>query len=134
MEKQGKAVGTVDEYIKKFPKEVQTILERIRETVRKAAPKAMEKISYRMPAYFLNGNLVYFAAFRNHIGFYPGTSAIISFKKHLAPYKWAKGSIQFPIVEPMPLDLIRRIVIYRVNENSNNQKSQRIGANKTKLK
>ena len=132
MEKQGKAVGTVDEYIGQYPKDVQAILKKIRETVRKAAPKAMERISYRMPAYFLNGHLVYFAAFKNHIGFYPGTSAIISFKKQLAPYKWAKGSVQFPIVEPTPLDLIRRIVIYRVNENSNKQKSKRMGARKAK--
>jgi uncharacterized protein YdhG (YjbR/CyaY superfamily) len=132
MEKQGKAVVTVDEYIKEFPKDVQTILKRIRETVRKAAPKAMERISYRMPAYFLIGNLVYFAAFKNHIGFYPGSSAIIAFKKQLAPYQWAKGSVQFPIVKPIPLDLVRRIVIYRVNENSNKQKSWKLGAMKAK--
>ena len=108
---------TVDEYIKTFPQGVQTILEKIRQIIRKAAPEAVEAISYQMPTFKLNGNLVHFAAFKNHIGFYPTPTGITAFQKELAPYKGGKGSIQFPLAKPIPFDLVRKIVEYRVKEN-----------------
>ncbi len=108
----------IDEYIAQFPQEIQTILTRLRETIHQAAPTATEKISYRMPTFFLGKNLVHFAAFKQHIGFYPGASGVANFEKELIPYKWAKGSIQFPIGQPLPWELITRIVKYRVKENT----------------
>lgn len=108
---------SIDEYIATFPEEIQTILQEIRETIRAAAPDAQEKISYQMPTFALHGNLVHFAAFKNHIGFYPTPSGVEAFQEELARYKGAKGSIQFPLNEPMPLDLITRIVKMRVAEN-----------------
>jgi uncharacterized protein YdhG (YjbR/CyaY superfamily) len=107
----------IDEYIKKSPKDIKAILIKIRKTIKKAAPKATEKISYGMPAFVLNGNLVYFAAFKNHIGFYPTSSPIVVFKKELEPYKTSKGAIQFPIDKPIPYSLITKIVKYRVKES-----------------
>jgi len=113
-----KEFTTIDEYINTFPEDVQVILEQIRQTIREAAPGAVETISYRMPAFTLNGRiLVYFAAWKNHIGFYPTPSAMEAFGKELSRYKRAKGSIQFPLDEPVPLDLIAGIVTYRVKEN-----------------
>ena len=112
----------MDEYINEFSKEVQTILERIRDTIQKAAPNAIERISYQMPTYSLNGNLVHFAAHKKHIGFYPTPSAIKAFQKELSPYKGAKGSVQFPLDKPMPFDLVKRIVIYRIVENTKQKK------------
>jgi uncharacterized protein YdhG (YjbR/CyaY superfamily) len=112
-----KQFGTIDEYIKSFPKDVQGILEKMRETIRKAAPDAVEAISYQMPTFKLNGkNLVHFAAFKNHIGFYPIPSGIEAFKKELSPYKQGKGSVQFPIDKPIPYDLVKKIVIFRSKE------------------
>lgn len=108
---------SIDEYIASFPEDVQAILQTIRTTIKAAAPDATEKISYQMPTFFLKGNLVHFAAFKNHIGFYPAPRGIEAFSDELAKYKGAKGSVQFPITEPMPLDLIRRIVEYRVMDN-----------------
>ncbi len=108
---------SIDEYIATFPEDIQTILQSIRETIRAAAPDATEKISYQMPTFDLKGNLVHFAAFKSHIGFYPTPSGTAAFKEELARYQAGKGSIQFPLDEPMPLDLIRRIVKMRVNEN-----------------
>jgi uncharacterized protein YdhG (YjbR/CyaY superfamily) len=122
VKKQGSAASTVDEYINEFSKEVQTILERIRDTIQKAAPNAIERISYQMPTYSLNGNLVHFAAHKKHIGFYPTPSAIKAFQKELSPYKGAKGSVQFPLDKPMPFDLVKRIVIYRIVENTKQKK------------
>ena len=107
----------IDKYISGFPKEVQIILEEIRTTIRQAAPDAAETIKYAMPTFVLNGNLVHFAAFKNHIGFYPVPSGIEAFKTELSVYKGAKGSVQFPINEPMPLGLISKIVKFRVKEN-----------------
>lgn len=107
----------VDEYIADFPKEIQIILQQIRETIKTAAPEAQEKISYAMPTFYLEGNLVHFAAFKNHIGFYPVPSGIEAFKNKLSGYKGAKGSVQFPLDQPMPLDLISEIVKFRVKEN-----------------
>ena len=109
---------TIDEYIKASSKDVQGILQRLRLTIRKAAPEAVETISYQMPTFKLNGKgLVYFAAFKNHIGFYPIPSGIEAFKKELSRYKQGKGSVQFPIDKPIPYDLVRRIVRFRAKEN-----------------
>lgn len=111
------AAATIDEYIAGFPKEVQKKLEELRATIKKAAPKAEEKISYAMPTFALNGNLVHFAAYKNHIGFYPAPRAIEEFKKELAKYEGSKGTVQFPIDEPIPLTLITKMVKFRVAEN-----------------
>jgi uncharacterized protein YdhG (YjbR/CyaY superfamily) len=109
---------TIDEYIETFPKDVQSTLRKLRQTIRKAAPGAVEAINYQMPTFKLNGrNLVHFAAYKNHIGFYPTPSGILAFEKELSPYRAAKGSVQFPIDEPVPYDLVKRIVAVRVKEN-----------------
>jgi uncharacterized protein YdhG (YjbR/CyaY superfamily) len=108
---------SIDEYIATFPAEIQALLESVRATIRAAAPEAEEKISYQMPTFVLNGNLVHFAAFKQHIGLYPAPSGIEAFQQELAPYKGAKGSIRFPISQPLPLELISAIVQYRVAEN-----------------
>jgi uncharacterized protein YdhG (YjbR/CyaY superfamily) len=108
---------TIDEYIKTFPPEIQSILEKMRLTIRKAAPEATEAISYRMPTFKLNGNLVHFAAYKQHIGFYPTPSGIEAFKTELSPYEGARGSVRFPLDKPIPFDLVARIVIFRVKEN-----------------
>jgi uncharacterized protein YdhG (YjbR/CyaY superfamily) len=108
---------TIEEYINTFPEKVRNILNELRQTIRDAAPDAEETISYQMPTFRLNGNLVHFAAFKNHIGFYPTPSGIEAFKDELSSYTGAKGSVQFPIDQPLPLSLIRRIVEFRVREN-----------------
>lgn len=108
---------SIDEYIASFPKETQKILREIRATIKASAPQAEEKISYQMPTFFLNGNLIHFAAFKNHIGLYPTPSGTEAFKEEITKYKAAKGSIQLPLDEPMPLKLISRIVKFRVAEN-----------------
>ena len=107
----------IDEYIAGFPLATQEILEKVRATIRAAAPGAQETISYRMPTFTLKGNLVHFAAFKNHIGFYPTPTGTEEFKKELAAYEGGKGSIRFPLDEPIPYDLISRIVEFRVKEN-----------------
>ena len=111
------APKTIDEYIAAFPHDVQEILQEIRLTIRNAAPDAEETISYQMPTFTLKGNLVHFAAFKNHIGFYPTPTGIEQFKNELSAYKGAKGSVQFPLDKPIPFGLIGRIVTFRVNEN-----------------
>ncbi|MDQ3697207.1 MAG: DUF1801 domain-containing protein [Gemmatimonadota bacterium] len=111
-------VTTIDQYIRGFPDDVKNALSALRSTIRKAAPDAVEKISYGVPTFDYNGNLVHFAAFKNHIGFYPGPSGIAAFRADLKKYKSAKGSVQFPIDEPMPLELIAKIVRFRVAENA----------------
>ena len=116
MDATGRQFKTMDEYINTFPKDVRTILNELRQAIKEAAPEAEETINYQMPTFTLNGNLVHFGAFKDHIGFYPTPSGIEAFKKELAPYKGAKGSVQFPIDQPLPLPLIRRIVEYRVKE------------------
>jgi uncharacterized protein YdhG (YjbR/CyaY superfamily) len=113
-----KAPTTIDVYIRTFPKTVQVKLQQLRRIVAKAAPGAEERISYRMPAFFLNGVLVYFAAFTRHIGLYPTSSGIEAFKNELTGYKSSKGAVQFPLDEPLPADLIRRMVRFRVKENT----------------
>ena len=116
--KAGKSVPkNIDEYISGFSPDVQEKLKELRMTIRKAAPEAEEKISYQMPTFALKGNLVHFAAFKNHIGFYPTPSGIKKFSKALSVYKGAKGSVQFPVHDPLPLSLITRIVRFRVKEN-----------------
>ncbi len=107
----------IDEYIENFSAEIQKILQEIRLTIAKAAPEASEKISYGMPTFALEGNLVHFAAFKNHIGFYSTPSGTTQFQQEILGYKHAKGSIQFPISKPMPFDLIAQIVKFRVEEN-----------------
>lgn len=111
--------NNIDEYIAGFSNDVQKILEEIRVTIKQAAPGAEEAIKYAIPTFTLNGNLVHFAAFKNHIGFYATPSGSEAFKKELSAYKTGKGSVQFPLNEPMPLDLITRMVKFRVVENSN---------------
>ena len=117
MDKNKAGFTTIDEYIATFPKETQKILAEIRATIKAAAPEAQEKISYRMPTFFLNGNLVHFAAFKNHIGFYPVPTGVTKFKKELSIYEQGKGSVQFPLNQPLPVDLITKIVKFRVKEN-----------------
>jgi uncharacterized protein YdhG (YjbR/CyaY superfamily) len=107
----------IDRYIASFPEEVQKLLERVRSTIREAAPDAEETINYGIPTFTLKGNLVHFAAFKNHIGFYPAPSGIEKFKNELSVYKGAKGSVQFPLDQPIPFDLISRITKFRVKEN-----------------
>jgi uncharacterized protein YdhG (YjbR/CyaY superfamily) len=107
----------IDEYIAGFPEDVQEILEKIRKTIREAAPDAEEAIKYQIPTFTLKGNLVHFAAFKKHIGFYPAPRGIEEFKDELSVYKGAKGSVQFPLGEPIPYDLISRIVKFRVSDN-----------------
>lgn len=108
---------SIDDYISKFPPEIQEILSTIRKVIKETAPDAIEKISYQMPTFTLHGNLVHFAAFKNHIGFYPTPNGIDAFKEELSVYKGAKGSIQFPLHQPMPYELISKIVKFRVAEN-----------------
>jgi uncharacterized protein YdhG (YjbR/CyaY superfamily) len=117
MEAKEKQPGTIDDYIAQYPKDVQEILNRIRAIIRETAPEATERISYQMPTFYLNGNLIHFGAFKHHIGLYPTPSGIESFKEELSAYKGAKGSVQFPLNQPIPYDLIRRIVEYRVAES-----------------
>jgi len=109
--------STIEAYIAQYPEDIQHILGKIRAVIREAAPEAVEKISYQMPAFHLNGNLVYFGVQKHHIGFYPTPSGIEAFKDKLSGYKWAKGSVQFPLNKPIPYDLIRKIVLFRVAEN-----------------
>lgn len=120
-----KIAASIDEYVAAFPKDVQKMLEQIRSTIKNAAPGAEEKISYAIPTFALNGNLVHFAAFKNHIGFYPAPTGSEAFKKELSVYKTGKGSVQFPIDKPMPLSLITKIVKYRVKENSEKASAKR---------
>lgn len=107
----------IDEYIQQFSEDVQEKLQALRQTIQENAPKATEKISYAMPTFAQEGNLVHFAAYKNHIGFYPTPSGIEAFQEELSPYESSKGAVQFPIDQPLPLALIGRIVQYRVEEN-----------------
>src|SRR5665647_750430 len=112
MDTSKKASKTIDEYIAAFPKNIQSILEEMRQTIRNSAPKAEEAISYQMPTFKLNGNLVYFAAFKKHIGFYPTSSGVEAFKRELAPYEVSKGTIRFPLDRPLPLKLVSLSLIH----------------------
>ncbi len=108
---------TIDEYIAEFPDDVQEILQRVRATIKEAAPDAQEAIKYRLPTFTLKGNLVHFGAFKDHIGFYPDPTGIDAFKDELAPYRSGKGTIQFPLGQPIPYDLISKVTKRRVQEN-----------------
>jgi len=117
---------SVDEYIAAFPETVQNLLHTLRATIINTAPEAEEVISYSMPAYKQNGMLLFFAAFKNHIGFYPMSSGIEAFKEEISCYKNAKGSVQFPLDKPLPLSLIKRIVIFRVENNKEKLKKKKL--------
>ncbi|QSX09490.1 DUF1801 domain-containing protein [Alkalibacter rhizosphaerae] len=125
MDKKADSPQNIDEYIAQFPTEVQEKLKKIRKIVLEAAPEATEKISYQLPTFYLFGNLVHFGAFKNHIGFYPTPSGIASFDEELAPYKRAKGSVNFPLNKPIPYDLIDKIVRFRVMENLENAEGEK---------
>ncbi|KWW21802.1 hypothetical protein AS888_04695 [Peribacillus simplex] len=112
-----KTFHTIDEYILQFPEEVQEILKTVRNVIKAAAPEASEKISYQMPTFAIHGNLVHFAAYKNHIGFYPTPSGILAFEDALSDYKRSKGAVQFPLNKPIPYDVISEIVTFRVKEN-----------------
>lgn len=119
------SINSVDGYIAGFPPKTKVLLEKLRAAIQKAAPKAEEVISYQMPAYKLNGMLVYFAGYDKHIGFYPMPSAIAAFQKEIAGYKQAKGSVQFPLDKPLPLALVTKMVKFRVNENLEKAKAKK---------
>ncbi len=112
-----KIFKTIDEYVNLFPKDVQNILKALRKAVKDVAPQAEEAISYQIPTYKLNGNLVHFAAFKDHISFFPTSSGVEAFKEKLNSYKTSKGTIRFPLDEPIPFDLVKEIVRFRVKEN-----------------
>lgn len=116
------AFTTIDEYITGFPTEIQEKLREMRRVIHETAPEATEKISYQMPTFFLNGNLVHFAAFKNHIGFYPAPTGLDAFKEEISKYPNSKGAVQFPLDRPIPYDLVRRIVEYRREENLKKKK------------
>jgi uncharacterized protein YdhG (YjbR/CyaY superfamily) len=119
------AFTTIDEYIAAFPPDVQSILKKIRLMIRKAAPKAEEKISYKMPAFAMDGDLIYFAAFKKHIGIFPPVRGDEKLGKELARYKGEKGNLKFPLDEPIPYDLIRRVVKFRLKEHLEKIRSKR---------
>lgn len=125
MEENKTTVKSIDEYISQFPLEIQEILKTLRKVIKDAAPDAEEKISWQMPTFVLHGNLVHFAAHKNHIGFYPSPSGIEAFKQELSEYKGAKGSVQFPLNKPLPYEIIRKIVKFRVDENTTRAKERR---------
>ncbi len=124
--------GSIDRYISAFHYETKILLKKLREVIRKAAPEAEETISYAMPTFTMEGNLVHFAAYKNHIGFYPAPSGITAFKKDLSIYKSSKGAVQFPLDKPLPLNLISRIVKFRVNENLEKAKKKKLIKSKAK--
>ncbi len=112
-----KSYQSIDEYIADFPAHIQILLTQMRTSIQEASPEATEKISYAMPTFDLGGNLVHFAAFKNHIGFYPSSSGIAAFQDEIAGFKSSKGAVQFPIGEALPLDLVKKIVVFRTQEN-----------------
>jgi uncharacterized protein YdhG (YjbR/CyaY superfamily) len=124
MERPGAGASSIDEYIAAFPEDRQALLQQVRATIKAAAPGAEEKISYQMPAFAQKGILVYFAGLKDHIGFYPTGNGIAAFKDELSGYETTKGSVKFPVSEPLPLDLITRIVKFRVSENVNNAEAK----------
>lgn len=117
-------VKTIDEFIASYPADVQAVLQKIRATIQKAAPKAKETINYGIPTFTLEGNLVHFSAFKAHIGFYPTPSGIEKFKQELSAYELAKGSVKFPLDKPIPYALITKIVKFRVKENLEKAKAK----------
>ncbi len=125
MNPDSEGMTTIDEYIAAFPPEVQKKLKEIRSVIKEAAPQAEEKISYQMPTFTLHGNLVHFAAHQHHVGFYPTPSAIEAFMDELSIYEKSKGAVRFPLDKPLPLDLIRRMVLFRVAENEEKAKRKK---------
>ena len=121
---EGNNIKTIDDYILQFPDEVQKILESLRKVIQEAAPNAKEKISYQMPTFYFYGNLVHFAAYKKHIGFYPTASGIATFKEKISAYKSSKGAVQFPLDMPIPFELISEIVSFRVAENIKKSKEK----------
>jgi len=114
---------TMDEYIAKFPRNVRDVLEELRQVIRESAPKAEETMSYGIPTFDLSGrHLVHFAAYKSHVGFYPTSSGIKAFKKELSPFKTSTGAVQFPLDKPIPFDLVKKIVKFRVKENESKKK------------
>ena len=125
MDQRKSGFSSIDEYIASFPEDKQALLESIRVTIKAAASEAEERISYGMPTFALNGNLVYFAATKNHIGLYPASSGVPeAFRNELSRYKGTKGSVHFPYSQPLPLELITRIVQFRVAENQKNAEAK----------
>ena len=122
MENQKTSYSSIDEYISSFPEHIQKKLVEIRTIIREQAPEAQEKISWQMPTFYLYGNLVHFAGYAKHIGFYPGANGIATFESEISKYKYAKGSVQFPLGEPLPVELIKKIVKFRVDENIKDRK------------
>ena len=117
----GEKFETINEYIATFPEDVQEILEKMRKVIHEAAPEAEETISYGMPTFKLHGNLVHFAAYKKHIGFYPTPSGITAFKEEISGYKSSKGAVQFPLDKPVPYDLVEKMVVFRVKETLENR-------------
>lgn len=117
MSEEKSKITTIDEYIMQFPIEIQEMLQELRNVIRSETKDTNEKMSWQMPTFDLYGNLVHFAVHKNHIGFYPGESGILAFQDRFHEYKYSKGAVQFPLNQPLPLDLIREIVRYRVKEN-----------------
>ena len=127
-----RAKSAVDDYLAGVPADVRKHLDALRKTIAEAAPQAEELISYKIPAFRFHGMLVWYAAFKNHIGFYPTSSGIKKFEQELSPYPFAKGSVRFPLDRPLPLDLISRIVTFRVQENLEkaHAKNEELGAHR----
>jgi uncharacterized protein YdhG (YjbR/CyaY superfamily) len=117
-------VKTIDEYIAGFEDDIQKTLQEIRNFIKSVAPEATEKISYGIPTFYLNGNLVHFAAFKDHYGFYPTPSGIDEFEKELAPYRSGKGTLRFPVNKPLPWKIIKKVIHFRVKENLNKKRSK----------
>jgi uncharacterized protein YdhG (YjbR/CyaY superfamily) len=111
------SVTTIDEFIAQYPDDIQVILQKVRQTIREVAPGAVEAIKYGIPTFVLNGNLVHFSAYKNHIGFYPAPQGLEKFKEELSKYEGSKGTVKFPLNQPIPYDLIRKITIFRVEQN-----------------
>ena len=127
MDKSKKTPASIDEYIALFPNEVQARLQEIRQVIHEAAPEAAEKISWQMPTFYLHSNLIHFAAFKKHIGLYPGAEGIEAFVGEFSDYKWSKGAVQLPMDKPLPVDLIRRIVAFRVAVNLKEAEEKAMG-------
>ena len=117
MEKKTGHAATIDEYIAQYPADVQIVMNKLRAVIKESAPEAQERISYGMPGFYLNGMLVWFGGHKNHIGFYPTGEGVAAFTNELAGYKMSKGAVQFPLDQPFPYDLIKKIVKHRVAEN-----------------
>lgn len=117
-----KSFSSIDEYVADFPRDIQDKLNLIRKTIGEIAPEATEKINYGIPTFYLNGNLVHFAAFKNHIGFYPAPSGIEAFEKELTKYRTGKGTLQFPLDQELPIELIKKVAKFRVKENLKKKK------------